>query len=190
MPVMNLVLWDALALLAPHWVTGVRRILTVPGLITKIEMIKAVLGRTKLQGGSVEYYMLLKGDKAKMPDDVKIRVTFANQHKDFLGLYGQITTNSVQGTLYPYFYIVLVAKQGFGLFSVHESYTPPKGVIKEFSRKDDVEVLVVRQTTTSTSGYNTTSDKAALIFAEGVGLAAHHAAGIRQPQSAQAPAAA
>jgi hypothetical protein len=166
--------YDAALLLLPHWITGIRSTLTKPNLMLKISGFKTLLkeaNRPWLAGYDVGYYMLLAGEESKIPDDVKIRVNIKNQHKDFLGLYGQIVTNEVNGTAYPYFYVVLVAKKGFGLAEVFQTYMPPKKITKEFKVEDDVEVLVIRQTTTKTSGYHTKNKKMISILKSGVALA-------------------
>jgi len=166
--------YDTALLLLPHWITGIRSTLTKPNLMLKIKSFKSLLKETNrpwLGGHDVDYYMLLAGDEAKIPDDVKIRINVANQHKDFLGLYGQVVTNDVNGTSYPYFYVVLVAKKGFGLQSVFQSYIPPKKMTKEFKIEDDVEVFVIRQTTSKTSGYHTKNKKMLAILKAGVALA-------------------
>ena len=109
----------------------------------------------RLQNHHVEFFMLLKGDQAKVPEDVKIRVKIQKQHPDFLGFYGQIVTNMVGSTTYPYFYVVLVAKQGYGLQQAFNSYMAARKIIKEYKIQGDVEVFVIRQTTTKTTGYHT-----------------------------------
>jgi hypothetical protein len=164
---------DAALLLVPHWLTGVRSILTKPNLILKITKFKKLLNDSLLltKNRDVEYYMLLAGDDAKIPDDVKIKINIKGQHKDFLGCYGQIVTNEVNGTSYPYFYVVLVAKKGFGLAEVYRNYAAPKEITTEFKIEDDVEVFVIRQTTTKTSGYYTKDKQMAFILAEGLKVA-------------------
>ena len=88
-----------------------------------------------------------------------------------MGLYGQVVTNDVNGTSYPYFYVVLVARKGFGLQPVFQAYRPPKKMTKEFKVEDDVEVFVIRQTTSKTSGYHTKNKKMTAILKAGIALA-------------------
>ncbi len=166
--------YDAALLLVPHWLTGIRSTLTKPNLILKIKAFETLLKETNrpwLAGHPVDYYMLLAGEEGKIPDDVKIRINVKNQHKDFLGLYGQIVTNVVNGTAYPYFYVVLVAKKGFGLQELFRTYAPPEKITKEFKIENDVEVFVIRQTTSKTSGYHTKNKKMIAILKIGVSLA-------------------
>lgn len=167
---MQISAYDAILLIVPHWMTGIRSTLTKPNLILKITKLKKLLKNSAplTANHSVEYYMLLAGDDAKIPDDVKIKVNIRGQHKDFLGCYGQIVTNEVNGTAYPYFYVVLVAKKGFGLEEFCRNYTVPKKITTEFKIEGDVEVFVIRQATTKTSGYYTNDKQMAFILAEGI----------------------
>lgn len=165
---------DAILLLVPHWVTGVRSILVFPKLVIKVKEIQGLLDRNEaaLQGHDVDILMLLNGTEARVPEDVKLRIGIAGHHKDFLGLYGQVVTNDVQGTSYPYCYFVLVARRGYGLAEAFEAYDPPRKVTKEFKRQDEVEVIVIRQHTTKQSGYHTKPRAIDTLFRESFALAA------------------
>ena len=165
---------DAAVLLIPHWVTGIREILHTPKLIIKIKLIKDLIADVKnlISDNQIDYFLLLKGKKIKIPDDVKIRVAFKNQPKDFLGFYGQVVTNTVQGHDYPYFYVVLVAKKGFGLLKHYKKYDSPDDVVTSYSEKKDVEVFVVRQDTSLVKGYYTKRADVKYIFEEGYRIAA------------------
>lgn len=163
---------DALLLLLPHWLTGIRRILRMPGLLVRTECLEAVLerGERRLKDHEVTLLMLLGGE-TKLPEDVKFKIDIADHHEDFLGYYGQVVINEVQGTSYPYFYTVLVARKGFGLKEVFDRYSAPLGVTKEFKYQREVEVLVIRRTTTKKSGYETKPAVAFKIFFEGLSQA-------------------
>jgi len=164
---------NSVILLLPHWITGTRRVLTQPALLIKISTYDAVLKALPagLQQHTVEFYVLLKGKNVRMPQDVKFRVRLAGQKETFLGLYGQTAINTVQGSSYPYFYAVLVAKKDFGLDRLRQRTQAPSTMTLEFSQEGDVEVLVVRQTTTKTSGYHTKDSVAQAIMAEGLRMA-------------------
>jgi hypothetical protein len=161
---------DAGILLFPHWFTGRHSLFSHPKLLVKIGVIKTLLNNLKdrLQDHQIEYFMLLKGKETKIPDDVKFCVKIQNQHPDFLGLYAQIVLN--RGT-YPYFYVVLVTKKDYGLREAFKNYSPPDNIIKEYKSEKDVEVLVIRQVTTKTSGYHTGNSTIRKIFLEGLELA-------------------
>jgi hypothetical protein len=168
---------DGLLLLIPHWVTGVRRILRTPKLLVRVDTIRAVLDSAapRLAPHQVELMMLLRGGgepkSGNLPEDVKFKIDLAGHHEDFLGLYGQVVINEVQGSSYPYFYVVIVGRNGYGLERLEGSFEAPQGMTTEFTRQGNVEVFVLRQETTKTSGYHTTSAKAAQIFAQGLDVA-------------------
>jgi hypothetical protein len=164
---------DIGVLLLPHWVTGLRGIMTLPNLLLKIKLIRKLLADIEglIAQHQAEFFMLLKGGETKLPDDVKFRVKIQGQHPDFLGFYGQIVTNTVSSKTYPYLYVVLVAKQGFGLNRSFERYTPSRKIVKEYKEEGDVEVFVIRQHTTRTSGYHTKYKDARRIFLEGLEVA-------------------
>lgn len=170
---------DAMVLLLPHWLTGVRRILTQPNLVTKVTTMRHVLRAAEERMGKhrVDLLMLLRGTDAKIPDDIKFKVDIEGRHPDFLGLYGQVVLNEVQGSSYPYFYVVLVARQGFGLAKAQLDHQCPRGIISELKNQGQVEVLVLRQKTTKTSGYHTKHKKCVQIFMEGLELAEQVARG-------------
>jgi len=171
---MQIICVDAVALLLPYWLTGLRSKFTVPKLTMKIKLIKKLFSEveTELQAHKIEYFLSLKGKDTLVPEDIKFKVNMANHHKDFLGFYGQITLNSINSTVFPYFYVVLVAKKGFGLKPVYDSYSPHKNYVKEFKGQKDVEVLVIRQNTKKVrNGYRTKDKQVQAIFLEGLELA-------------------
>jgi len=165
--------FNAVVLLLPHWVTGIRSVLRRPGLLVRIEAIETVLDRAKrrLKDHQVTLLMLLSGGEVSIPEDVKFKVDIAGRDPDFLGLYGQVVINAVQGTSYPYFYVVLVARKGYGLHDAYRDHRPGDDVTKEFKYEGEVEVMVLRQHTTERSGYHTKPAAASAIFYEGLGLA-------------------
>jgi hypothetical protein len=170
---------DGLVLFVPHWLTGIRRILVKPKLLVRVQTIRSVLDATqgRLARHRVQLLMLLRGAEVRVPEDVKFKVDPNGRHEDFLGMYGQVVINDVQGSSYPYFYVVLVAKAAFGLRGAFERYVPPGEIVKEFSVQDRVEVMVIRQRTTKTSGYHTKPAAASRIMHEGLDVAEQVAAG-------------
>jgi len=148
---------DAGVLLLPHWLTGTRRLMRLPDLMLKGDTLRKVLAelRPERQGDRVEVLMLLKGDEHPLPDDVKVKLMPDDAPDGFLGLYGQVVINRVQGTPFPYFYVVLVAKPGVGLKPLADNYQPRAGIVTEFKEEEGVEILVLRQKTTKKSGYHT-----------------------------------
>lgn len=164
---------DAMILLLPHWITGIRSALVLPRLLVKVKTMRELLQdvNPQVKDMRVALMVLLKGKEKRLPDDIKLRISSASQHKDFLGLYAQVVVNEVNGTSYPYLYVVLVAKKGYGLRNAFERHTPGAGMVKEFKIQDDVEVMVIRQETTPRSGYSTDRRTASAIFLDGLSLA-------------------
>ena len=164
---------DTAVLLIPHWVTGIREVLRTPKLLIKIKLIKNLISDVEslITDNQVEYFFLLKGEKVKIPDDIKIRTVFKNQPQDFLGFYGQVVTNTVQGHDYPYFYVVLVAKKGFGLLNYYKNFVSQNNIVTSYSEKKDVEVFVIRQDTSITKGYHTKRADVSYVFNEGYKIA-------------------
>ncbi len=171
---------DAIVLLLPHWITGIRSILRRPSLLIRIEIIQTVLARAerRLTNHNVTLLMLLSGGETPIPEDVKFRIDPAGRDEDFLGLYGQVVINEVQGTSYPYFYVVLVARKRFGLHEAYRRHVPLGFITKEFKREGEVEVMVLRQTTTKRKGYATDALSAERILLDGLGVAEQIAAGV------------
>jgi len=165
---------NIIVLIVPHWFTGIRRILTMPVLITKINLLNRLLNSHQQVLGKLnnEFLVQLAGESESkiLPQDIKIRVSSESAPEDFLGLYGQITVNNVNGAIYAYFYVVIVAKPDFNLVDKTKSYQPPAGLIKEYTSQTDVDVLIIRQFTTSTSGYFTSDAVVDLIFEEGLNV--------------------
>ncbi len=166
---------DAMVLLLPHWITGIRSALVLPRLLVKVrttqELLRDANVRSGLKDHKVDLMVLLKGKEKRLPDDIKLRVTLKGQPRDFLGLYAQVVVNEVNGTSYPYLYVVLVAKRGYGLRSAFDGYRPAAGLLKEFKEQDEAEVLVIRQKTAGRSGYSTSYQAACRIFLEGLSVA-------------------
>lgn len=161
---------DMAILFLPHWFTGTRRILRMPGLLIKAELIDRVRqwAAREYPEVLVEVLMLLKGTEKTLPTDIKIKFSPRNASGDFLGLYGQVVINNVQGKSYPYFYMVLVARPKLGLKALARDFDPPGGVVKEFKEQDGVEVLVIRQYTTKRSGYHTKPERVRQLFELGM----------------------
>ncbi|MBN1185232.1 MAG: hypothetical protein JXB49_23305 [Bacteroidales bacterium] len=166
--------FNLLALLGPHWFTGVRRITTMPKLVNKINIYKNLMAVSKnlVREDDVNYLVYVEGSDKKMPKDVKMKIDFKDQPEEFLGLYAQISLNNVNNQDYPYFYVVLVAKATSGILKKQQhTLQLPDKVIKEYKVEKDVEILVIRQYTTKTSGYHTKSKAIEIIFNTGVDLA-------------------
>jgi hypothetical protein len=165
-----LILLDAAVLLPPFWITGVRSILKNDRLVVKAGTLIAAekaWGKAESTAGEQFAWQLQVAKTADgggdVPHDVKAMLQFDNAPPAFLGLQMQVAINSVNGSDYPYFYCVLVAKPELGLLD-KPMPSPPRGITVEPKRQGEVDVAVIRQTTTKDSGYSTSAGATAHIF--------------------------
>lgn len=162
---------DAIILIVPMWFTGIRRIPKQGNLLIKVDIIKqmeAYFRLVKKDGENFVPLLMLAKDKTgkSIPTDCKFAVTFDNMPDGFYGIQAQVNINLVQGTGYPYFYCVIVAKPGFGLDRHAREIVAPKGITIDYNENSNAEVIVIRQTTTKTSGYHTKINDCKKILAE------------------------
>jgi hypothetical protein len=157
-------------LFVPHWFSGTRSIDKRTDLTLKIKVINKLISavKTDLAGCTVDYFMQLTGNAKRVPTDTKIRVQFENTPAEFMGMYGQLSLNSIGESKYPYFYVVLLAKSCFNLKDKFKNFDIGKKDIKEFSFQDDIEILVIRQMTTKTTGYHTSAKDVERVFRNGL----------------------
>jgi hypothetical protein len=134
----------------------VRRFLASP-LVTKDPELQAMpyleIGQTKTGG--------------TFPNDARFMIRFKDAPESFIGLQGQISINAVKSTQYPYFYVVIIAKPGFQIFKKFGKPTL-KNITIENKETGEVDVIVIRQFTTQTSGYHTNTTTQEAILAAGI----------------------
>jgi hypothetical protein len=165
----SILLLDAVILVVPIWLSGMKFILKQPNLAVRVNLImKLYKVFQKLEKGETfkPALMLSKDENKKaVPVDARFSVHFPNSPDGFYGLQAQINLNIVQGTSYPYFYCVLAAKPEFRLASYRDKIDCPSKIICEAQKDERAEVLVIRQKTTKNSGYHTNDSRCAEIFA-------------------------
>lgn len=178
---------DAAILLAPYWITGVRDILTNAPLTVKVENLLAVYAGWEAapdasETMSVQLQMSEHGEGG-VPLDAKLILQLPALGPDFYGVQTQVVLNNVQGRDYPYLYCVLVAKPELEMPARLRSVTAdaandaesrnrtrgwfspaPDAICAEWSRKDGLDILVIRQATTKTSGYHTKPEMIQCLF--------------------------
>jgi hypothetical protein len=167
----KIIIVNTIVLFVPHWFTGVRRITTTPKLVSKINLFKYLMSGYKqiLKDHIINYLVYVEGENEMLPKDVKMKIKFKDQPENFLGLYAQISLNNVNDRDYPYFYVVLVANvQSDILEKVFDKIDTPLKVIKEYKTEGDIELIVIRQKTTKTSGYHTKPKAMVQIFDAGL----------------------
>jgi hypothetical protein len=151
---------DTIIILFPLWLSGMRFILKQPNLAIRVKIILKlyeVFERLKQKGEEFRPALkLARGKENKtVPVDARFTIAFPDSPEGFYGLQAQINLNVVQGTSYPYFYCVLAAKPGFGMFPYKENIKLNDKIICEYQKDAMAEVLVIRQKTTKKSGYQT-----------------------------------
>lgn len=170
----SVLLLDAAVLLLPHWVTGVRRILTNAPLTIKVENLLR-LYRLWEENRAGDETMATQievqaADKGEIPVDAKLILQIPALGEAFLGVQVQTVLNNVQGRDYPYVYCVLVARGPMRLRS-RLVPRPTDRIVAEWQKDDGMDILVIRQLTSQTSGYHTDSAAAARIFQYALSLA-------------------
>ncbi|MBI4845811.1 MAG: hypothetical protein HY810_04980 [Candidatus Omnitrophica bacterium] len=167
--------WNALVIFLPHWFSGIRDFLRQDKLIIKIKFLEKIIDRLS-SPSDIQVLPMLATKKAKeggrVPNDARLLVRFLNAPDYFLGMQVQISINTVQGSDYPYLYCVLIAKKEANFFINKASFLkyPPGNVLFEKTKSADVDVLVIRQLTTKTSGYHTPPGVAAVLVEQTVAL--------------------
>ena len=167
---------DVSLLVLLQWFSGMRTVDQQPTLIMRAKHLVASardldgsdsapckLGAQLLMGGASK-------DSDGHPTNAKVTVAWPDGPDHFFGVQGQVVLNTVQGHNHPYFYAVLVARDGHGLIDATEHVDLPAKVIRETQRKDDVEVVIIRQLTTKTGGYSTDPSTCRKILNVAVGM--------------------
>jgi len=119
---------------------------------------------------AVPYLEVGKTKEGSFPNDTRILIKFKDAPSEFIGLQGQISINTVKSRNYPYFYVVLIAKHAFNLLEKFGQHSVDKLVI-ERKKTEEVDVIVLRQRTTKTSGYHTNKAIQDYILVNGIKLA-------------------
>jgi hypothetical protein len=151
---------DTVIIMVPLWLSGMKFILKQPNLAIRVKIILKLyeaFGSLKQEGEEFKPgLMLARGKKDKtVPVDARFSIAFPDSPVGFYGLQAQINLNVVQGASYPYFYCVLAAIPGFGMFQYKEKIKLDDKIICEYQKDTKAEVLVIRQKTTKKSGYQT-----------------------------------
>ncbi|MHC4133973.1 MAG: hypothetical protein ACYTDU_03395 [Planctomycetota bacterium] len=150
---------DMVLLILGQWFSGMRSRFRQADLVIKAEHVLAVMRtmREEVEKEGELRVQLRMGGKSEQraPSDLKLSIRYPEAPAHFLGVQAQIVLNRVQGRPYPYFYAVVLARQGHDLLAAARRVELPRGVILETKSQKDVDVAIVRQHTTRTSGYHT-----------------------------------
>ncbi len=150
---------DGALLLLPQWFNGMRFIQTRGDLVLKATHVSKVLdaiGPGDTGKGELKARMHMSGPEEKRaPTNFKLVAAYPDGPEGFYGVQAQVVINRVQGTGYPYFYACIVGKEGLGVLKRAKPESLPSNVIMETETKDEVDVIIIRQRTSKTSGYHT-----------------------------------
>lgn len=152
---------DVAVLFIPLFLSGMLKIDTNPPILNKTLNILTIVPRLKerSQDFDYSYYTMLapvKGKQKPAPADIKIKINPITSPPEFLGIYGQCNLNMVGGTAYPYMYFVVVYRKDFDLKGkISDILGSKDNITREYSETADARVLIIRQTTSRTSGYHT-----------------------------------
>jgi len=151
---------NAVVLFSGLMLSGRKSAWMPPGLDIKAEIVKHIIDLPIIKsdpGLAVAPYLEIgRTEMGSFPNDTRILLRFTDAPDSFIGLQGQISINTVKSAMYPYFYAVLIARPEFGLFDKYgSSKVSLDRITIETKETDEVDVIVIRQTTTKTSGYHT-----------------------------------
>ena len=157
-----LVMLDFFILFVPLFISGTRTGWTPPNLELKLKVLSKVLEYDFIKTNPdlrIQPYMLIAKDaaEANYPVDCKLMIEFAKAPKDFIGVQVQVSVNSIGSMSYPYAYAVIIAKDSAGL-PLANIKSDNKNILCEPKKEHEMDILVIRQFTSKTSGYQTNDE--------------------------------
>ncbi|KPK67969.1 hypothetical protein AMJ87_12585 [candidate division WOR_3 bacterium SM23_60] len=155
-------------------VSGRRNAWMPPALDIKAKIVKRMLESPSIKDDpslqAVPYLEMGETADGAFPNDTRLLLKFKDAAKEFIGLQGQISINSVKSRNYPYFYVVIIARPEFNLYDKYKKQAL-KNIVVERKKSGEVDVLVMRQKTTKTSGYHTNTAVQDYILKSGIAAA-------------------
>lgn len=129
-------------------------------LDTKIQIVRGIMESPLIKDdpdlSAIPYLEIGQAKQGTFPNDARVLIKLRDAPDEFIGLQGQISINTVKSRDYPYFYVVLLARPGFQLFEKFKSLKVVlNNITVEKKKTSEVDVIVLRQSTTKTSGYHT-----------------------------------
>jgi hypothetical protein len=126
----------------------------------KVEIVKRIIESPVVGNDpslqAIPYLEIGETTEGSFPNDTRVLIKFKEAPEDFIGLQGQISINLVKSRKYPYFYVVLIARPQFKLFEkLRLLKTVLDNITVERKKTEEVDVIVLRQRTTKTTGYHT-----------------------------------
>jgi hypothetical protein len=164
---------DAVVLWVPVWIFGQRWSWKPADLLTKVRALHTILSRARqVPDPEADVSPMLEVRTVPggtLPVDARLFVTRKDAPSEFIGVQVQVSLNKVQNVSYPYLYAVVIAREEFGLSA--EDFWFSKDVVEFEDADDEVDVLVIRQKTSKTSGYHTKEPDQIRIFEEAMDVA-------------------
>ena len=151
---------DAFVLFSGVILSGRKSAWMPHALDIKARIVKRFLQSSMIKGDptihAMPYLEIGRTKEGDYPNDVRFLVKFKGAPDTLIGLQGQISINTVKSRPYPYFYTVVIARPEFRLIHKFKSLKNSLDKITlETKKTGEVDVVVIRQTTTKTSGYHT-----------------------------------
>ncbi|MGB9721008.1 MAG: hypothetical protein ACPL28_05970 [bacterium] len=169
-PIITLII-DSLIVFGGALLSGRRSVWIPNNFDIKIPIIKRILNHPVFSKDPsmkiIPYLEIGETKEGQFPNDTRILIKFKDAPEDFIGLQFQISINNVQGRLYPYCYCVVIARPSFRLFEKFKSVEFSRITI-ETEKSSEADVIVIRQTTTKSSGYHTNNDAQDYILKTGI----------------------
>lgn len=155
----HIVAGNAFFLLGMQFLSGMRKVHREPDLVFKVDHMLDVLreyrrGHT-FKGELGAQLLLRKGEENSLPTQAKVTIRYPDAPQGFHGIQMQVVINRVNGAPHAYCYSVVVAEEGSGLIAKTASLRLPDGIVRETQKRKGVEVVIIRQRTSRTSGYET-----------------------------------
>lgn len=172
-PVIALII-DSLIIFSGVWLSGRCSIWIPNNLDIKMPIIKRLLNHPAFSKDPtikiIPYLEMGETKDGQFPNDTRILIKFKDAPQDFIGLQFQISINDVQGKKYPYCYCVIIALPTFRLY---EKFKPLElnRITIETEKSSDADVIIIRQTTTKSSGYHTNASAQDYILSSGIMVA-------------------
>ena len=151
---------DAYILFAALWLSGgvfawrpTKLLLIIKTLLPWADRIKQAVGPDAVVQPMLE---IKRSSEGELPTGARYFVRWPASTSGLMGLQIQLSLNAVQGRHYPYLYAVIVAEKGTPLQDnplFIEARQSDDTV--SFEHEPDVEVAVIRQRTTASTGYHT-----------------------------------
>ena len=166
---------NAFLLLGMQFLSGMRKVHREPDLVFKVDHMLETLreyrrGHT-IQGELGAQLLLRKGQENSLPTQAKVTIRYPDAPQGFHGIQMQVVINRVKGAAHAYCYCVVVGGEGSGLIEKTAAVALPAGVIRETQQRKGVEVVILRQRTSRTSGYETKVKKSAAILGAAISSA-------------------